>query len=68
VYVDDKARRVLGYQPRYDLQRGIAMSGLWMSRNGYFDGPLPEAVRMPEPVHVQTAETIEYREPAAAAN
>jgi nucleoside-diphosphate-sugar epimerase len=68
VYVDDKARRVLGYQPRYDLQRGIAMSVLWMSRSGYFEGPVPETVRVLEPVHVQTAETVEYRESAAAAN
>lgn len=37
IYSDDKARRVLGYRPKFDLQRGLALSVLWMERNGFIE-------------------------------
>ncbi len=39
VYSDQKARTLLGYQPKFDLERGMALSVLWMERNGFIDRP-----------------------------
>ncbi len=54
VYSDQKARTLLGYQPKFDLERGMALSVLWMERNGFIDRPAlannsaqPNVNRMP---------------------
>lgn len=43
IYSDDKVRRLLGYRPKFDLQRGLELSVLWMGRNGYIERPFSKA-------------------------
>lgn len=40
LYSDEKARTLLGYRPKFDLDRGLTMSVLWMTRNGFIERPL----------------------------
>lgn len=35
----DKARRLLGYRPRFDLQRGMALTTAWARWTGLIDSP-----------------------------
>ena len=42
VYTDEKARKLLGYRPQFDLERGLSMSVLWMARNGFIENPALE--------------------------
>lgn len=35
IYVDQKARDMLGYAPRYDVDAGLAMSVQWLCHHGY---------------------------------
>lgn len=35
VYVDDKARRILGYEPQFDLDAGLPMCVQWLGHHGY---------------------------------
>jgi nucleoside-diphosphate-sugar epimerase len=34
-YVSDKAARLLGYQPRFDTERGVGSSVAWLKHEGY---------------------------------
>lgn len=38
VYSDRKARELLGYVPRYDLDKGLKKCLQWMTQNGYLEG------------------------------
>ena len=67
-YSDQKARDLLGYRPRFDLQRGLALSVFWMARNGYIKGPVPILNPPPESARPQSQETIEFPEPVVASH
>jgi nucleoside-diphosphate-sugar epimerase len=68
IYADDKAHQLLGYQPKFDLNRGMAMSVLWMARSGYIDNPALAVHKVAEGVAPQSQETIDYQQPVAAAS
>lgn len=38
VYVDDKARELLGYRPAFDLDEGLRTCVLWLAHHGLVDG------------------------------
>lgn len=38
VYPTDKAERMLGYQPRFPLDRALDLTGEWLRRNGFVTG------------------------------
>jgi nucleoside-diphosphate-sugar epimerase len=65
-YSDQKARDVLGYRPQFDLQRGLALSVLWMCRNGYLERPLDRMDAKPAVHTSRTEKAIEHLEPASA--
>jgi nucleoside-diphosphate-sugar epimerase len=64
-YSDQKARDVLGYRPRFDLRRGLALSVLWMTRNGYIHRPLHRLSEEFAAKDPRSVETVEQLEPAA---
>jgi nucleoside-diphosphate-sugar epimerase len=35
IYADAKARNQLGYAPKFDLERGLALSALWLTTGGF---------------------------------
>jgi nucleoside-diphosphate-sugar epimerase len=37
IYTDEKARTGLGYRPQFDLDRGLALSALWLNSGGFID-------------------------------
>jgi nucleoside-diphosphate-sugar epimerase len=37
IYTDEKARRQLGYEPQFQLQRGLAVSALWLADGGFVE-------------------------------
>jgi nucleoside-diphosphate-sugar epimerase len=36
-YCDDKARRLLGYSPKFDLDRGVKLCALWLTNDGFVE-------------------------------
>ena len=57
VYSDRKARDVLGYQPKYDLEKGLALSVIWLARNGYIDAPAANEEETAAPILARTPKT-----------
>jgi nucleoside-diphosphate-sugar epimerase len=37
IYADAKARNQLGYAPKFDLERGLALSALWLTTGGFVE-------------------------------
>jgi nucleoside-diphosphate-sugar epimerase len=64
IYVDKKARDVLGYSSKFDLEKGLALSVLWLARNGYIEPANIAEGKWLRP----TQQRIEAVEPAVAAH
>ena len=68
VYSDQKARDVLGYRPRYDLEKGLQLSVLWLKQNGYVEAATSTDAEPCEPILARTPKAQEHAEPVAAAH
>lgn len=66
VYSDQKARTLLGYQPKFDLNRGMALSVLWMERNGFIENQVA-ANNIAKPNVERRSESVAARQEAVAA-
>jgi nucleoside-diphosphate-sugar epimerase len=65
-YADDKLRDLVGYAPRYDLDRGLALTVKWLAQFGYIESTSPE--RESPRLRPSSERTTVVTEPVAAAN
>jgi hypothetical protein len=50
IYTAEKARHQLGYNPRFDLERGLKLCALWLVDGGFAEAAVPAVDRNVEAI------------------